>query len=274
MLMMNCLLPMVLLAQAPEPAAPGRRADLGGAVLFVPDTFRPRGDEVDVLLHLHGAPTVIEPAFIEAKRPGVLIEFNRKGLSRVYAEPFSDRALFPRLLDAAMQQTRRMGLTEHPKAGKVAVSSFSAGFGGVRELLKVDDHFARIDELIMADSLYAGYEGKPAQRQIDPKLMEGFRRFALEAAAGRKEFLLTHSAQVPQGYASTTETADFLIHAVEGTARKVDVRWDDDWVQTGEFRKGNLVVLGFAGTDGAAHMAHLRKIAGLWSGSPRDARSQ
>ena len=46
-----------------------------------------------------------------------------------------------------------------------------------RELLKVPEHFARIDTLVMADSLYAGYEGDPSLHHVDPALMEGFRRF-------------------------------------------------------------------------------------------------
>ena len=97
----------------------------------------------------------------------------------------------------------------------------SAGFGGVRALLKVPEHFARIDGLIMADSIYCGYTGDPKEHRVNPALMEGFRRFAVEAAAGRKAFLLSHSALVPDGYASTGEVADFLIDAVGG-----DPRWN------------------------------------------------
>ena len=89
---------------APEPA-PGHRTALGieGAAMFVPEGCKPGpGGVVDVVLHLHGASTVVEPALIDSHWPSaVLITFNRKGLSRVYAEPFSDRTLLPRLLDAA-----------------------------------------------------------------------------------------------------------------------------------------------------------------------------
>jgi pimeloyl-ACP methyl ester carboxylesterase len=40
-------------------------------------------------------------------------------------------------------------------------ASFSAGFGGIRELLAVPEHFARIDGLILADSLYARVAERP-----------------------------------------------------------------------------------------------------------------
>ena len=258
---------LALPAQRPESAPPGHRAGLGveGATLFVPEGYRPAaGGVVDVVLHLHGATSVIEPALVDAHWPAVLIAFNRKGLSRVYTEPFSDPKLFPRLLDAARSALKDLHVADDPRIGRVVVSSFSAGFGGVRALLKVPEHFARIDGLIMADSIYCGYTGDPKDHRVDPALMDGFRRFAVEAAAGRKTFLLTHSALVPQGYASTGEAADFLIDAVGGKAEPAKVAWSDAWTQMRAFSKGRFVVLGFAGTEGADHMSHLRQINKLW----------
>lgn len=255
---------IVLIAQVSKDAPSGERIELRDSVVFIPGGYRTQDDTVDVVLHLHGAGSVIEPALIEAKWNAVLIEFNRKGLSRVYAEPFSDKALFPRLLIDALEQVGQRRLAKNPRVGKVVVSSFSAGFGGVRELLKVPEHFARIDALVMADSLYCGYAGEPAKKQVDPKLMDGFERFAREAAAGRKRLLLTHSAQVPEGYASTTETADYLLGRLAGKPRQVHVAWARDWIQTREFREENLIVLGFDGTDASAHMKHLQHIGRLW----------
>jgi hypothetical protein len=258
---------LALVAQAkPADEGPsGRRIDLAGeATLFVPDGFRPREGVVDVVLHLHGAPRVIETALVEAKWPAVLIEFNRKGLSSVYTQPFADRTLFPRLLDRALRSMAQEKLAETPKLGKVAVSSFSAGFGGVRELLKVPEHFERIDTLILADSLYCGYEGDPAAKKVDPRLMAGFREFARKAESGSKTMVLTHSAQVPPGYASTTETADDLLQTVGGKSVTARIDRGGGWVQVREFQKGGLTVLGFEGVGPEDHMNHLRRIATTW----------
>lgn len=258
---------LALLAQSKpvEDAPAGRRIDLGDeATLFVPEGYRPRDGAVDVVLHLHGAPGVIERALVDAKWPAVLIEFNRKGLSSVYTRPFADKALFPRLLESTLRSLSEAKLVEAPKLGRVAVSSFSAGFGGVRELLKVPEHFERIDVLILADSLYCGYEGDPAARKVDPRLMAGFREFARQAASGSKTMVLTHSAQVPEGYASTTETADDLLKIVGGEATPGRVDRGDGWVQVREFRRGGMVVLGFEGVGPEDHMRHLRRIATTW----------
>src|SRR4051812_40032757 len=252
----------------PASTPPGRRSGLGveGATLFVPDGYRPAADGVvDVVLHLHGANSVVEPALVDARWRGVLITFNRKGLSRVYAEPFADPTWFPRLLDAAGSALKDLHVSDEPRIGRVVVSSFSAGFGGVRALLRVPEHFARIDGLVMADSIYCGYTGEPKDHQVAPALMDGFRRFAAEAAAGRKSFLLTHSALIPEGYASMAETADFLIHALGGSPEPTRVEWADGWTQTRAFSRGRFLVLGFAGTEGVDHLNHLRRINKLWT---------
>jgi hypothetical protein len=98
--------------------------------------------------------------------------------------------------------------------------------------------------------------------------MDRFRPFALEAAAGRKTFLLTHSAQVPEGYASTTETADFLIRALDGEPEPTGVLWTDGWTQTRRFARGRFLVLGFAGSGGDDHMRHLQEIERVWKAIP------
>jgi hypothetical protein len=94
--------------------------------------------------------------------------------------------------------------------------------------------------------------------------MADFSRFAAEAVAGRKIFVLSHSAQVPEGYASTTETADVLIQTVRAKAVNGKVDWGDGWIQSRKVAKGRFLVLGFEGTDGQAHMRHLRGLAKIW----------
>ncbi len=264
---MNLILALSLVATLAAPASPpGRRAALAieGAAVFVPEGLRAVADgRVDLIIHLHGAPSVVEPALVEAGWPVALVTFNRKGLSSVYAQPFSDDTLFPTLLKETAAALKMLGVAENPRIGRVVVSSFSAGFGGVRALLKNPAHFAKIDGLVMADSIYAGYRGDPAEKRVDPALMDGFRRFAIEAAEGRKTFLLTHSAQIPPGYASTTETADFLIAALRGAVKPETIDLGG-WSTTRSFQRGRFLVLGFSGTAAEDHMAHLRRLSLLW----------
>ncbi len=264
---MPALLALILIAQVPAP--PGLHVDLGDeATLFIPEGYRASGPAVNVVLHLHGAPGVIEPALVEVGWPAVLIEFNRKGLSSVYTKPFSDPALFPRLLDRTLAQVKDAGFAGDPRVGWVVVSSFSAGFGGVRELLKDPRNYDRIDALVLADSLYAGYLGDPKDRKVDPALMTDFRRLARDAADGKKSLLVTHSALVPDGYASTGETADDLIGSLAGEPQTVRTEWGPKLAATRRFERGKALIVGFSGTTGEDHMAHLRGIARLWKALP------
>lgn len=236
-----------------------------GAILYVPPGFQAREGKVNIALHLHGAASVVEPALDEAGWNAVLIVFNRSGLSSAYAKPFGDPDLFPRLLDEAVKTLSDQKPGEPLKVDKVLISSFSAGFGGVRAILKTPASFDRIDALVLADSLYCGYsEDDPATKSLDPNLMRDFERFAREAGAGRKRLFVTHSGQVPEGYGSTTETADHLIAATGAAVESVDVDWGDGWRQTRRAVKGGFEVLGFAGAGAADHLRHLRRIGGLW----------
>lgn len=263
--LLHVLSALALLAAAPPD---GRRVDLpDDAKLFVPASFKPIDGKVNMVLHLHGTPTVTEPALVAVGWNAVLVSFNRNGLSSAYSKPFSDPALFPRLIDEAAKAA-----PGDPEAkwevGHVVVSSFSAGFGGVREILKTPSSHDRIDAIVMADSIYCGYEGDPAAKRVDPYLMSGFEKFAREAAEGRKTMLVSHSSQVPPGYASTTETADFLLKAVDASSEAVDVDWGDGWRQIRKGTRGRFVVLGFNGEGPEDHMRHLRRIGELWKQSP------
>lgn len=247
----------------------GVRADLGEARVFVPESYRPQDGTLDLVIHLHGADAVVERALVETGWPAALVVVNRNGLSSAYAKVFEDREVFSSLiLRACRAVSKAMSMNEPLRPGRIVVSSFSAGFGGVRALLAVESSFQRIDGLILADSLYCGYAPPIANGRTDPALMEGFRRFAREAAAGRKVFLLSHSAQVPEGYASTTETADDLLRELGATAETGRRDWGEGWIETRRFKRKGFVVIGFDGKEGGDHLRHLRRIAELWKTLP------
>ncbi len=256
---------VVLCAAAPaqdQPSPPpGQRIKLTDGPLFIPQGAKVGADGIDLTLHLHGAPATVEKNFTLAKQPGILANVTLPGLSAVYAKRFSETNAFQRILEEATAQLKLLGVAKESQFRRVTVTSFSAGFGGVRELLKNPATFARIDALVMADSIYAGYEGEPAARKVNPAHMEGFLKFAREAAAGRKCLILSHSAQRPEGYASTTETADYLISQLGGKREEISETWTGGMQLTSRFRQGHLEIYGFAGETGADHMKHLQNLA-------------
>lgn len=246
-----------LLAEVPPG---GEQFKVKDAQLFVPSGFQPGETAVPLTLHLHGFGAV-EKSHVRAKQPGVLVSLSLNGLSSVYRERFREPEAFPTLLEAITDKLREHFGKPDLKVGSVTLTSFSAGFGGVREILKHEGPFRRIDTLIMADSIYAGFTGDPEKREVDPANMEGFLRFAREASTGRKRFLLTHTQLHTPTYASTVETADYLLQALDGKRDAADEAWPADLQLIGKWRKGGFEVLSFAGDDGPAHMKHLR---GIW----------
>ncbi len=244
-------------------APPGHRHKLTDGALFVPAGFacNARG-EFDLTLHLHGAAETVEQNFVAARYPGVLANVTLPGLSAVYSERFKDTNTFWRILREAEAQLKTCTTTgtSAPRLDRVTVTSFSAGFGGVRELLRDPGICARIDTIVMADSIYAGFVGDPAERNVDPANMEGFLKFAREAAAGRRRLLISHSQLPTPSYASTVETADYLITQLGGRREAATEDWPDRLKLRSQFRKGQCEILDFDGDTGADHMQHLTQL--------------
>lgn len=239
-----------------------------GARLFLPDTNADLRGPIDALtLHLHGSHEAARAAFRRSQRRGALVSLTLPGLSGVYARHFSagPEGVFFSLLDAAAQA---LTLSSSRKFSSVWVSSFSAGYGGVRELLKAPSVYQRIDALVLADTLYAGFtpgqEGRDGKRPPpDPANLRDFVRFARDAAEGRgdKAMLVTCSALIPPAYSSTGETARVLIQSAKATPEPRNDDWPNGLTLTEYARRGRFAALGFAGDDGPAHMKHLH---GLW----------
>ena len=256
-LLCGLVLPLVA-AAAPEPGF--QRVAVGRAVVSLRADATAPAHQGALWLHLHGAADTVEAAFARSGAPGVLVTLTLPGLSGVYAEHFADPAVFDGLLRDVTSAVRGPAAGEEWSPGELTVSSFSAGFGGVRQLLRQPDAFDRIAALVLADSLYCGYAGPVAERRVDPALMAGFLRFARLAAEGRRRMLVTHSQQVPPGYASTTETADYLIAALGGRREPAVEAWADNLRQQSAFGRGGFQVFGFAGTEAEDHLRHLRSL--------------
>lgn len=253
---------VALQAAEPTPIA-FKQVRLGPAVLSLPANWTALPEAVPVWIHLHGAPATVEKNFAEIGAPGVLVNVTLNGLSKVYADFFTDPEVFARLLRDTEAALRAESTAHAWRVGNVTMSAFSAGFGGVRQLLKQPDAFQKIGALVMADSIYCGYAGDPAEKRVDPELMEGFVRFAKAASDGRKRLVISHSSQVPPGYASTTETADYLIAQLGGARSFEAAEWPGGLKLKSNYSSGSVEILGFEGEEAEDHMRHLRQIGSL-----------
>src|SRR5438034_1187648 len=85
-----------------------------------------------------------------------------------------------------------------------------------------------------------------------------FAGFGRAAVGAEKRFVVTHSEIFPGTFASTTETADWLLRSL-GLRRTPVLRWGPRGMQQlSEVRAGRFELLGFAGNSGPDHIDHLQ----------------
>lgn len=279
LLLCNFFIP--LLHGAEPPAAEGTTATLPSDArheLWIPRGYAPRENQVDLLVHFHGAAPLVRHAAADARRQWIVATVEYRGFSSVYRKPFAeDRDRFGQLLEEAMEAARDAGaIPATARIGRLAVSSFSAGFGAVREILKTPKYFDQIDGIVLVDSLYAGYVGDGTdtveEGNVHPGLMKDFVRFAEGSAAGEKSMIVTHTEVPTEGYANTRETADYLLQQLGLSARRVDRALPPPNSAGTETRRLQLSreaerqgfkLYGTAGNDAAEHVSHLRHLA-IW----------
>ncbi len=242
----------------------GTRATLPMGELFVSRAaLDARRASMPLIVHFHGASWLIEQHVARSAPHAALVTINLGAGSARYAAPFADPAAFAQLLEHAADETSR-ALGRPVTWSRVVLTSFSAGYGAVRAALAQSGGYARVDAIVLLDSLHASYvlDGDVrAARTKDPDVkiadIDVFTRFAADAAAGRKRFVVTHSEVYPGTYASTTETANALLASLALTRRPVLKQGPLGMQQLSEAQRGDFRVFGFAGNSAPDHVDHL-----------------
>lgn len=243
------------------PVAGGRQISLSNPAwkLFIPDTYEHRsGDIADILVHFHGDPQTVWNNSLYAELNTVIVTVNYSGLSSAYSGPFSNATLFQMLMDEALTKVRlESDFSNTLQWDQIGVSSFSAGYGAVREILKSPSYRNSIDALLAADSLYAttAGDGTPLDSQ-----MVDYKTFASLAQSGEKTFVFSHSQVLTYTYENTMETGDEMMQYLGISTQPSSM----SGLGTLEFyrhaKSGNFELWGALGADGDAHLEHLRYI--------------
>ena len=224
--------------------------------VLIPDGLRP-GDDIDVMIEFLGAAWLPEYAASRLPTKTVAAVVNLGAGSGIYDRSFSDPTSFDSLLAAIDRETT--GAVSGPaKVRRIILVGFSAGHGAVRAILREPRHFARVDAILLLDGMHTSYvpEGTPlaAGGTLDEHNLDAFIRFARAAVRGDKRFLITHSEIFPGTFASTTETADHLLHAL-GLKRTPVLQWGPRGMQQlSEVKSGNFELMGFAGNSAPDHI--------------------
>jgi hypothetical protein len=192
--------------------------------------------------------------------------------SATYARPFQNPARFQDWLRIVELELISRGAPTNTRVSSVDVSSFSAGYGAVREILKLETNRALIQRIVLCDSLYGGLAETNApypRRQVLAEHVEPWLVFAQAAARREKTFLLTTSDIETARYASTSECGA-AVAAAAGAEFKPVTKDSCAAARESEFplvRRadlGRFNVWNYAGTNAQAHLTHVRHLADLW----------
>lgn len=212
---------------------------------------------IKLLIHFHGASYVPKYAVLQSEERLVLAVVNLGSGSSVYERPFQESGAFTTLVSSLRDSMVSRCGTSFEFTG-IYFSSFSAGYGAVRAILKEEKILP--DGILLLDGLHTDYIPESTVLYeggaLNEVKMKGFLKFAELALKKKKRFIITHSEIFPGTYASTTETADFIIQSL-GLKRESVLNWGPLGMQMiGETHAGGLSILAFAGNTARDHVDH------------------
>jgi hypothetical protein len=232
----------------------GKRFPLQVGTLFLPENLPA---DAPLLIHFHG-PTWI-PEIAGAKLSAAVISVQIGNGSAAYAKPFAAPSAFADLIAEAEKKSDR-------KFQRVGLSGWSAGYGAIRAILKTPGNYDRVQSVLLLDGLHAGYvNGKPGPKESEliADDLAVFVQFAKDAQLRRKRFIVTHTEIFPGTFASTTETADYLLKQVK-LKRTPILRWGPMGTQIlCEVKDEAFLLLGFAGNSAPDHVDLLHALPEL-----------
>jgi hypothetical protein len=236
-----------------EQSPPGRRETLSLGTLFLPAGMK-AGNRAPILFFFHGGTWLPEVAAAGNKVAVVSVQAGSG--SGTYVRLFEDPARFPALLKEA---EGKAGV----RFGRVMLGGWSAGCGAIRQILKAPASYARVDAALMIDGIHTDYvEGKPGplESKIGVENLAIWQQLARDAIAGRKRAIVTHSEIFPGTFASTTETADYLLQQLNLTRHPV-LKWGPMGLQQlSEARAGRFLLIGYAGNSAPDHVDQLHSL--------------
>ncbi len=222
------------------------------AQLFVPDYFIPPEDgKFLIVFHLHSASWAAENQVYKSHTNGILFNIHLGALSSPYQNYFTDPNKFSTIIDTILSVISANQIVQSPQIRYLVVTSFSAGYAGLREVLKTTAYYNMIDAINLADGLHCNSDPGTAAVQ-----MQDFLKFAKDARDEEKIMHLTHSSITTSGYQSTTQTANYLIQNTGVSVTPVN-QTDEIGTMYGICDSGYFQIRRYHGQTAEDHLKHL-----------------
>ncbi len=224
------------------------------AHVLLPEKPRFEDGGFNVVFHFHGR----EPArkeWVTAMHDAVLVSVDVGIDSQSYANAFSDIRTVQQVLRAVEARVTERYAVPEAHISHLALSAWSAGYAAVERILATPFGQREVSAVVLLDGLHSGY----TDHSLDSERLAPFVAFASQAAAGNKLLFVSHSSIRTPGYASTTETANYLIWRLGGKPREVVNAQRDPMglERISSYSLGHFHVRGYSGSGALDHCAHL-----------------
>jgi hypothetical protein len=180
----------------------------------VPSSLALRDGRFDLVIHFHGSHRETFAALDDAELGAAIVSVNLGEGGTTYGAAAIAPELIDRLIAFAEREIDASGRASGARVGRLALSSWSAGFGAVREILKRPGDAARVDAVLLADGLFSDWV--PAKHAsttptADFEKVKAVIEFARRATEGDKLFVLTHTAIDNRAYPDAPRCADAML---------------------------------------------------------------
>lgn len=228
-----------------------RKETLSLGTLFLPERYR----SGKLLVFFHGGTWLPEES-VSRRGDVAALSVHISGTSDGYVGAFSKADRFERLIKEAESKG---GL----EFRAIAMGGWSAGCGAIRTILREGRHYERVRSVLALDGIHTSYVNGtpgPLESALDTQHLEIYAKLARDAMGGDKQLLITHTEIFPGTFASTTETADWIVRE-SGAQRKAVLKWGPRRTQQlSEVRQGKLWIMGFAGNSAPDHVDQLHSL--------------
>jgi hypothetical protein len=228
------------------------------ATLFIPDQIK-ASQNTPLWVHFHTADWFVISEFQRAKLIAPVLTFNLGQGSATYGKPFTSPNTLQPFIASALSHL-------NAKKADLHFTSFSAGYGAVRNLIQDPEIISNLKTVILCDSSYAGFSD-PVTRTIQSEHLSVWQPLIDRAIKGQITFVITTSQITPNSYASTWEVAQKLVKQNDGQMEATGniATTNNPYPLLSTFNKGRWHVWCYDGYDAMAHMVHPRRLAEIIS---------
>ncbi len=211
-----------------------------------------------LLVHFHGGEAVRRE--LAPEHLGIVIAAIDAGVgSGAYGKAFADPHAFQAIVEGVEEAVAASRELPSARAWPIVLSSWSAGYGAVRQVL--GQKFRPINGVVLLDSLYASY--RTGTHEVEAEGLAAFVDFARASAAGEgPTMFLVHSGVPTPSYASTAEVGTYLLSKLGLDISTEPPSADEPLALIRSVDKGGFHLRAYAAGDRDAHCAALRFLKG------------